>query len=66
MRDYGSSLYTINHLPQSITTFQWINHFKSLHQLNQSNQIIFQPVLEVYDEILDEEISIDEVSDVLR
>ena len=55
-----------NHLPQSITTDQWLDHFMSLHQSKGNTYPTFQPVSNVMDDILDARISTDELCAVLK
>ena len=55
-----------NHLPQCITTDQWLNHFMSLHQTKGNTYPTFQPVLNVMDDILNARISTDELCAVLK
>ena len=52
-------------LPQSITSAQWEDHFKSLHQMKTCNYHHFKPILGIYDEILDGNITVDEIYTVL-
>ena len=56
------------HLPNAITTTQWTDYFRTLHQMKEMTYHAhhFKPSLGVYDETLDDDISLDEVYAVLR
>ena len=54
------------HLPNAITTTQWTDYFRTLHQMKEMTYHAHHFGIGVYDETLDDDISLDEVYAVLR